>query len=91
MNLLRELQSIGVADRPKDEGEFAAQGCELHLATAIHQVISKLGQGRVTLAEGEKDLCLDCGDPISAARRSAEPATRLCTFCKERSDENHCV
>ena len=28
------------------------------------------------------DICLSCGDPISAARRQAQPGAAFCTGCQ---------
>ncbi|QTL95536.1 TraR/DksA family transcriptional regulator [Aeromonas jandaei] len=51
------------------------------------QLANQLGKSR---GNGESlHVCVECGDPISEARRRAIQGVRLCAPCKGREERTH--
>ncbi len=61
---------------------------EAELQIRLHRTDGRLlraiGEALARIREGTYGVCEACGHPISKARLSAVPWTRLCRECKER-------
>ena len=55
-------------------------------AAVAREVAATIGGVQRTLAQPGAADCIQCGDPISAARRQAMPSARRCTECQRRAD-----
>ena len=73
------------------QGDLAdqAEGVnEVHIQLKLKQTDAKILQaieGALRrLDDGTYGVCRDCGDPISVARLTAIPWTRVCITCKEK-------
>ena len=43
---------------------------------------------QAALAEEGEDFCIECDDPISAARKAALPSAERCIHCQEQFERN---
>ncbi|MFN8059347.1 MAG: TraR/DksA family transcriptional regulator [Vicinamibacterales bacterium] len=76
--------------RQGDLADQASGNNEVHIQLKLKQTDAKILQaieealGRIEA--GAYGLCRDCGQPISAARLTAIPWTRVCISCKEKQN-----
>ena len=88
---IRPLQaSIETNSRQGDLADQADGNNEVHIQLKLKQTDAKILQAieeaLVRLDKGTYGVCRDCGEPISAARLSAIPWTRVCISCKEKQN-----
>jgi DnaK suppressor protein len=88
---IRPLQaSIETHSRQGDLADQADGNNEVHIQLRLKQTDAKILQAieeaLVRLEKGTYGACRDCGEPISPARLSAIPWTRVCITCKEKQN-----
>jgi DnaK suppressor protein len=74
--------------RQGDMADQAAGNNEVHIQLKLKQTDAKILQAIEEALErvehGTYGTCRDCGEPISDARLTAIPWTRVCISCKEK-------
>ena len=65
-----------------DDLDQASEYAELHLQNAIRSHYEA-----VEPSDGN-GICIDCGDPIPAARLKIDPGFRRCIACQTRQEKN---
>jgi len=88
---IRPLQaSIETNSRQGDLADQADGNNEVHIQLKLKQTDAKILQAieeaLVRLDKGTYGVCRDCGEPISDARLTAIPWTRVCISCKEKQN-----
>ena len=88
---IRPLQaSIETNSRQGDLADQADGNNEVHIQLKLKQTDAKILQAieeaLVRLDKGTYGVCRDCGEPISEARLTAIPWTRVCISCKEKQN-----
>ncbi|MBA2355503.1 MAG: TraR/DksA family transcriptional regulator [Acidobacteria bacterium] len=85
------LKPIGSMMGNSRQGDMADQADginEVHIALKLRQTDAKILQAIEEALDridrGSYGVCRDCGEPISAARLTAIPWTRVCIGCKEK-------
>jgi DnaK suppressor protein len=76
--------------RQGDMADQADGNNEVHIQLKLKQTDAKILQAieeaLARLEKGNFGICRDCGEPISAARLTAIPWTRVCITCKEKQN-----
>ena len=76
--------------RQGDMADQADGNNEVHIQLKLKQTDAKILQAieeaLARLEKGTYGTCRDCGEPISPARHSAIPWTRVCITCKEKQN-----
>ena len=76
--------------RQGDMADQADGNNEVHIQLKLKQTDAKILQAieeaLARLDKGTYGTCRDCGEPISPARLSAIPWTRVCITCKEKQN-----
>ena len=76
--------------RQGDMADQADGNNEVHIQLKLKQTDAKILQAieeaLARLEKGNFGVCRDCGEPISSARLSAIPWTRVCITCKEKQN-----
>ena len=76
--------------RQGDMADQADGNNEVHIQLKLKQTDAKILQAieeaLARLEKGTYGTCRDCGEPISPARLSAIPWTRVCITCKEKQN-----
>ena len=76
--------------RQGDMADQADGNNEVHIQLKLKQTDAKILQAiedaLARLEKGTYGTCRDCGEPISQARLSAIPWTRVCITCKEKQN-----
>ena len=76
--------------RQGDLADQASGNNEVHIQLKLKQTDAKILQAIeeaiVRIDKGTYGICRDCGEPISPARLSAIPWTRVCITCKEKQN-----
>jgi DnaK suppressor protein len=76
--------------RQGDMADQADGNNEVHIQLKLKQTDAKILQAieeaLARLEKGNFGICRDCGEPISSARLSAIPWTRVCITCKEKQN-----
>ena len=76
--------------RQGDMADQADGNNEVHIQLKLKQTDAKILQAieeaLARLEKGSYGTCRDCGEPISPARLSAIPWTRVCITCKEKQN-----
>lgn len=76
--------------RQGDLADQATGNNEVHIQLKLKQTDAKILQAieeaLARLEKGNFGICRDCGEPISSARLSAIPWTRVCITCKEKQN-----
>ena len=76
--------------RQGDMADQADGNNEVHIQLKLKQTDAKILQAieeaLARLEKGTFGICRDCGEPISSARLSAIPWTRVCITCKEKQN-----
>ena len=76
--------------RQGDMADQADGNNEVHIQLKLKQTDAKILQAieeaLARLEKGTYGICRDCGEPISPARLSAIPWTRVCITCKEKQN-----
>jgi DnaK suppressor protein len=74
--------------RQGDMADQASGNNEVHIQLKLKQTDAKILQAieeaLTRIEEGTFGVCRDCGEPISAARLTAIPWTRVCVSCKAK-------
>jgi DnaK suppressor protein len=88
---IRPLQAtIETNSRQGDLADQASGNNEVHIQLKLKQTDAKILQAIeeaiVRLEKGTYGVCRDCGEPVSPARLSAIPWTRVCITCKEKQN-----
>jgi DnaK suppressor protein len=85
------LRPIGEMMGNSRQGDMADQADginEVHIALKLRQTDAKILQAieeaLARIDRGTYGICRDCGEPISDARLTAIPWTRVCIACKEK-------
>lgn len=61
---------------------------EIDVSQAESDFLLSLRLSKRAQYQGESaEHCVDCGDPIPVARRSALPGVRYCVFCAEHFEK----
>ena len=88
---IRPLQaSMENNSRQGDLADQASGNNEVHIQLKLKQTDAKILQAieeaLQRIEKGTYGICRDCGEPISPARLSAIPWTRVCITCKEKQN-----
>ncbi len=88
---IRPLQaSMENNSRQGDLADQASGNNEVHIQLKLKQTDAKILQAieeaLQRIEKGTYGVCRDCGEPISPARLSAIPWTRVCITCKEKQN-----
>ena len=74
--------------RQGDMADQASGNNEVHIQLKLKQTDAKILQAieeaLMRVADGTYGACRDCGEPVSEARLTAIPWTRVCIVCKEK-------
>jgi RNA polymerase-binding transcription factor DksA len=88
------------AERPSAQGpqvEDMGEGGEERFRTGIEHVelirdqeeLADIADARTRMAEGRYGECIDCGNPISFERLSAQPTAKRCTADQAAWEKKH--
>ena len=84
----REEISPSAGDQHGDPADQASAASEAAIQARLHQTDSKLlraiDDALARISRNAYGTCEACSEPISAARLTAVPWTRLCLNCKEQ-------
>jgi DnaK suppressor protein len=88
---IRPLQaSMENNSRQGDLADQANGNNEVHIALKLKQtdakILQAIDEALARIDRGVFGVCRDCGEPISPARLSAIPWTRVCISCKEKQN-----
>ncbi len=76
--------------RQGDMADQASGNNEVHIQLKLKQTDAKILQAieeaLARIEKGTYGVCRDCGEPISQARLTAIPWTRVCITCKEKQN-----
>jgi DnaK suppressor protein len=76
--------------RQGDMADQATGNNEVHIQLRLKQtdakILQAIDEALVRIDKGAFGSCRDCGEPISPARLSAIPWTRVCITCKEKQN-----
>jgi DnaK suppressor protein len=82
---------VATMENNSRQGDLADQATgnnEVHIQLRLKQTDAKILQAieeaLARIEKGAYGVCRDCGEPISPARLSAIPWTRVCITCKEK-------
>ena len=76
--------------RQGDMADQANGNNEVHIQLKLKQtdakILQAIDEALARIDKGTFGICRDCGEPISPARLSAIPWTRVCITCKEKQN-----
>ena len=76
--------------RQGDMADQATGNNEVHIQLRLKQtdakILQAIDEALIRIDKGAFGSCRDCGEPISPARLSAIPWTRVCITCKEKQN-----
>ncbi len=82
--------SLGGGGRDRGDESVATHASDLNFASAdLHlHGLEEVEAALVRIRNGSYGVCVDCGEPIAAARLDAQPAAARCIDCQTRFEDD---